>query len=141
MHPRTKDQQGRDRKGQQRWKCKDCGVCFTDYLPKPLGDMQVDVGTAKLVLRLLLEGSSVRSAERLTKMHRATICKLIVFFGELCRTFMDAKMKDLELTHLQFDEQWTFVGKNKLASRWTRRPPATMLATCTSGPALTRQRS
>ena len=33
--------------------------------------------------------------------------------GERCRSFLDDRMKDLELTHLQFDEQWTFVGKKQ----------------------------
>ena len=101
---------GKDRKGQQRWKCLDCGVSWTDRRHNPLGTMQIGVETAKLALRLLLEGNSIRSTERLTKLHRDTICRLIVFSGERCRTFLDNQMRDLELTHLQFDEQHTTVG-------------------------------
>jgi len=104
---------GKDRKGQQRWKCLDCGVSWTDRRHNPLGTMQIGVETAKLALRLLLEGNSIRSTERLTKLHRDTICRLIVFSGERCRTFMDNQMRDLELTHLQFDEQHTTVYKKQ----------------------------
>jgi len=104
---------GKDRKGYQRWKCLDCGVSWTERPRKLLGDMRINVETAKLALRLLLEGSSVRSVERITKLHRDTVCRLIVFFGERCRKFMDARMQNLQLTHLQFDEQWTFVGKKQ----------------------------
>ena len=104
---------GKDRKGQQRWKCKDCGVCFTDYHHKPLGDMQIDVDKAKLALRLLVEGMSIRATHRTTGIDRNTLCKLLVVFGTKCREFMDEKMRNLKLTHLQFDEQHTTVLKKQ----------------------------
>ena len=65
------------------------------------------------MLRLLVEGNSIRSTERITRVHRNTICKLVVWFGEHCRRFMDARMTGLTLSHLQFDEQWTYVGKKQ----------------------------
>jgi IS1 family transposase len=65
------------------------------------------------VLNLMVEGSSIRSAERITGVHRDTICRLIVRFGDKCRDFLDRKMRGLTLTHLQFDEQWTFVLKKQ----------------------------
>ena len=34
---------GKDRKGQQRWKCKECGVSWTDRRHNPLGNMRLDV--------------------------------------------------------------------------------------------------
>ena len=34
---------GKDRKGNQRFRCKDCGVTWVESQPKPLGDMRVDV--------------------------------------------------------------------------------------------------
>ena len=120
---KRKVSKGKDRKGQQRWKCKDCGVCFTIYHPKPLGSMQVNVDKAKLALRLLLEGSSIRSTERVTGIHRDTLCRLIVLFGTACRDFLDERMRGLKLTHLQFDEQWTFVGKKQ--ARLTTEEKAT----------------
>jgi len=73
----------------------------------------VSVDSAKLVLRLLVEGSSIRAAERVTGIHRDTICKLIVHFGDACRKFMDGRMRGLTPTHLQFDEQWTYVYKKQ----------------------------
>lgn len=65
------------------------------------------------VLSLMVEGSSIRSAERITGVHRDTICRLIVRFGDKCRDFLDKRMRNLTLTHLQFDEQWTFVLKKQ----------------------------
>jgi len=65
------------------------------------------------VLHLLTEGSSIRATERITGVHRDTICRLVVRFGNRCREFMDEQMHGLKLTHLQVDEQWTFVGKKQ----------------------------
>lgn len=111
-HPvRKKD--GKDRHGNQRYKCLQCGTRFSEEQPSPLGDMRVPLETAKLALRLLVEGSSIRSTERVTGLHRDTVCKLLVHFGEACQRFLNERMRGLRLTHLQFDEQWTFVGRKQ----------------------------
>ncbi len=67
----------------------------------------------KICSRLLVEGSSIRSAERVTGINRNTICKLLVHFGTRCQEFLDQRMRGLKLTHLQFDEQWTYVAKKQ----------------------------
>ena len=56
---------------------------------------------------------SVRATERTTGLHRDTICKLLVLFGEACKAFLDRRMRNLTLTHLQFDEQWSWVGRKQ----------------------------
>jgi IS1 family transposase len=62
------------------------------------------------ILNLLVEGNSIRSCERLTGVHRDTICRLLVRTGDKCRDFLDAYMRSLNLRHLECDEIWTFVG-------------------------------
>lgn len=104
---------GRDRHGNQRYRCMDCGKTYSDLPARPLGVMQVPVDSAKLVLRLLVEGMSIRATERTTGVNRNTICKLIVLFGDACKDFLDLRMRNLTLTHLQFDEQWTYCGKKQ----------------------------
>src|SRR5687767_13433105 len=75
--------------------------------------MRVPLETAKLALRLLTEGMSIRATERTTGLHRDTVCKLVVHFGEACRRFLDQRMRGLAVEHLQFDEQWTYVYKKQ----------------------------
>lgn len=104
---------GKDRKGNPRYRCKDCMVVWAVIPPNPLGDMRVPIADAKLALRMLTEGMSIRATERTTGIHRDTLCKLVVLFGTACRRFLDERMHGLKLTHLQFDEQWTFVGKKQ----------------------------
>jgi len=113
---------GKDRHGNVRYRCKHCGKTWVEVRHvKPLGAMKVPVEKAKMILRLLVEGSSIRSAERLTGVHRDTICKLLVHFGEACRRFLDERMQGLKLTHLQFDEQWTYVAKKQSRLTMTER--------------------
>lgn len=66
---------------------------FTVSPPKLLGDFRVDEQTAKLALRLLTDGMSIRAAERITGLHRDTICRLVVFYGNACRRFLDRNLR------------------------------------------------
>ena len=61
----------------------------------------------------LAEGSSIRSLERITGVHRDTITRLGVRVGQGCQSLLDAKMRDLSCQHLQFDELWGFIGKKE----------------------------
>jgi IS1 family transposase len=65
------------------------------------------------VIRLLVEGNSIRSIERITGVHRDTIMRLSIRFGNACRQFLDEEMRGLTLNHIQVDEIWTFVGKKQ----------------------------
>jgi transposase-like protein/IS1 family transposase len=104
---------GKNRHGQQRYRCNLCKHVWFDAEPKPLGNMRIDEAKAKLALRMLTEGMSIRGTERTTGIHRDTLCKLIVHFGSACQRFLDQRMRGLSLKHLQFDEQWTYVQKKQ----------------------------
>lgn len=108
---------GRDRYGNQRYRCQLCGKTWiedTRVRPaKLLGEMTLPVEDAKRVLHSLVEGMSIRAVQRTTGVDRNTICKLLVFFGDACQRFFDQRMRRLTLTHLQFDEQWTYVAKKQ----------------------------
>lgn len=61
-------------------------------------------------LHLLAEGCSIRGAERLTRVHRDTIMRLMVRFGNGCREFLNTEMRHLTVRHIQVDEMHTYVG-------------------------------
>jgi len=65
------------------------------------------------VLSLLVEGTSVRSAERVTGVHRDTILRLMVRVGNGCADILDGKMRNLSCKRLELDELWAFVGKKQ----------------------------
>ena len=59
------------------------------------------------VIGALAEGSSIRSIERITGVHRDTVMRLGVRVGKGCAALMDAKMRDLGCRYLEFDEIWS----------------------------------
>ncbi len=63
------------------------------------------------VLGALTEGCSVRSTERMTGVHRDTICRLLVRVGNGCANVLDEKMVNLDCDRLELDELWAYVGK------------------------------
>ncbi len=65
------------------------------------------------VLSALVEGSSIRSIERMTGVHRDTILRLMRRVGEGCERLLDARMHNLPCKLLQVDEVWTFVQKKQ----------------------------
>jgi IS1 family transposase len=65
------------------------------------------------VIGALAEGSSIRSIERITGVHRDTIMRLGVKVGKGCAALLDAKMRDLPCQYLEFDEIWGFIGKKE----------------------------
>jgi IS1 family transposase len=65
------------------------------------------------IIAALSEGSSIRSIERITGVHRDTIMRLGVKVGQGCTALMDEKMRDLPCKRLEMDEIWGFVGKKE----------------------------
>ena len=100
---------GRDRNGRQRWKCKPCRKTWTEPYERLLGEMRVPEEKALLALNLLCEGSSIRSTERLTGLHRDTVMKLLVRVGEGCERFLEERIRDVPVEDVQCDEIWGFV--------------------------------
>jgi IS1 family transposase len=65
------------------------------------------------VLNALVEGNSVRSAERMTGVHRDTILRLMVRVGNGCANLLDEMMRDLTCSRLELDELWSFIAKKQ----------------------------
>ena len=116
-HEETK-KHGRDRNGNQRFRCKTCGTTFIEERAKPIGDMRIDIDRAVMAINLLLEGMSIRATERITGLHRDTIDDLILVVGENCERFHHDAVVGVPVNDVQIDELWSFVGcKAKTADR------------------------
>ena len=74
--------------------------------------------TKAQVVSLLCEGSSIRSIERITGIHRDTVMRLGVRVGTACAKIQDEKMRGLNCKNVEVDEIWGFIGaKRKIADR------------------------
>jgi len=101
---------GKDRKGNQRYQCKPCVFTFSETVRKPLGEMRISFDKAALCLKLLLEGTSIRSAERITGVHRDTIMGLLATVGEKAKDLLESRIVNMKVEDVEVDEIWGFVG-------------------------------
>ncbi len=104
---------GRDRKGTQRYQCRQCSKTFLEPKQKQLDNMYLPMEKAEMVLRMLLEGNSVSSVERITDVHHTTILKLLVLAGEKCERILAEKIQKIQVRDIECDELWSFVGKKQ----------------------------
>lgn len=100
---------GKNRNGTQRYRCDSCRHSWSDESAKPLGSMRLPMEKAAQCLKLLLEGCSVRSTERLTGVHRDTILSLMVLAGEKCKDLLESKIVNMPVQDVEVDELWAFV--------------------------------
>lgn len=101
---------GKDRHGNQRYQCKTCKQTFTDIPVKPLGEMRLPLEKVIQCVKLLMEGCSIRSTERITGVNRDTICNLIVTAGEKAKNLLESRIVDVPVKDVEVDEIWGFVG-------------------------------
>jgi transposase-like protein len=105
---------GKHRNGLQRFRCSQCKRSFTEDHTRPLADMRLPMDKAESILKLLVEGMSLRSIERVTGVHRDTIMRLLLLAGERSQKLMDEKMRNLQSRYLQVDEIWTYCASRGL---------------------------
>jgi transposase-like protein/IS1 family transposase len=111
---------GKDRKGNQRFRCRTCRKTFSERPDRPLGPMRIAPETATLIVGMLVEGSSCRAIERLTGCHVATILSLLTCVGAGCERLLEEMVKDVPVQDVQADELWTYI-KCKQATRERRK--------------------
>jgi transposase-like protein len=105
---------GKDRKGNQRFRCNKCKRRFQPERERLLGNMNISEEKALLSLQLLLEGMSLRSVERTTGVNMHTLLSLLELAGERCERLMTQRIKGVAVKDVEADEIWAFVGcKNR----------------------------
>lgn len=106
---------GKHRNGLQRFRCAQCRKTFTEDHTRPLDDMRLPIEKAEAILKLLVEGMSVRSIERITNVHRDTILRLLVLAGERCEKLLTETIRRVKVRDVEADEMWGYVGMKERA--------------------------
>ena len=83
---------------------------WTDDATRPADRRRLPAEKAELCLRMLLEGNSIRSVERLTGVHRDTIIAAMVAAGKQCKLFLEETIRGIPVADIEADEVWGFVG-------------------------------
>lgn len=115
---------GKDRKGNQRFRCVPCNRTFQAEREKPLNNMYLPLDKATLCLQLMVEGNSLRSIERITGVSLHTLLDLLLLAGEKCERLLNEKIKGIAVRDVQADEMWGYVGmKEKTKKRSLNTDP------------------
>ena len=102
---------GRD--GIRLLRCGSCKDEFSERRGTALFNTKLSEAKAVDVIDHLDEGCSVRSTSRLTKVAKETVARLLKVSGRHAQRFHDQEVCDLTPRVLEFDEQWSFVKKNR----------------------------
>lgn len=108
---------GRHRNGLRRFRCPQCKRTYTEAHRRTLGSMYISEERAALALRLLVEGNSLRSPERITGMDLNTLMSLLVKAGDRCQTVMVERIVNIPVRDVQADEIWGFCYKKEKERR------------------------
>src|ERR1700722_14085176 len=70
------------------------------------------------ILRLMVEGNSLRSCSRITGASITTVSKLLVDIGKACQQFHNDTVVNVNSKRIEADEIWSFVyAKDKNVER------------------------
>src|SRR5438093_8610991 len=101
---------GKTRKGQQRYGCGQCLKTYAEPRNEHMDGMYTEPEKVENVVRLFVEGCSVRSIMRITGLHPVTILKILVLVGERCEQLQETKIRNVPASDVQCDEMWGFIG-------------------------------
>jgi transposase-like protein/IS1 family transposase len=104
---------GVNRNGTLRFRCPKCRKTFSEPRQGALGTMSLPAEKVLAILNLFIEGTSVRSTERLTGVHRDTILKVLVAAGEKCEKLMGRLIVNIPVKDVECDEIWGFIQKKE----------------------------
>jgi len=108
---------GTTKSGAVRFRCKDCGITFTQST-ELFDGMRIGLDRACQIINLLCEGMSVRAVSRITDTSKTTILDLLVQVGEKCERFMVENIRGVHVDDVQCDEIWQYIFcKNATATQ------------------------
>jgi len=86
---------------------------------------KLDSKTRALIIRLLVEGNSIRATARIADVSKNTVNKLLIDAGKACSKFHDEYVRNVQASVIQCDEIWSFTyAKQKNVATATAAPSA-----------------
>jgi IS1 family transposase len=74
---------------------------------------KLPLSTRTQIIKMLVEGNSLRSITRMTGVSINTVTKLLVEVGQACSIFHYETVKSLNTKRVECDEAWSFVAKKE----------------------------
>jgi len=119
-------------RGHRRFECQDCGRTFAATVGTPLFHLHTPLPEIVRAILVVLRRGSLRAAEEQTGHNYETIGEWIRRIGDHAEAVSDVLVHDLELSEVEIDEFWSFVGK-KGAVPYQQGKPILRRATTKAG--------
>ncbi len=92
----------------QRYRCRNCSATFSATGTK-FANHLISLDRAAQIIRLMVEGMSIRAISRIINTDQNTIMSLLLTVGEKCRRIFNAKIRGVKSRYVELDELWCFV--------------------------------
>ena len=84
---------------------------------------KLDTKSRALIIRLLVEGNSIRATSRIADVSKNTVNKLLIDAGKACAKYHDEHVRNVKASVIQCDEIWSFTyAKQKNVKTATAAP-------------------
>lgn len=104
---------GTHRNGLRRFRCPACHKTYTEAHQPALEGSYIPQEQIVLALRLLIEGNSLRSTQRISGLDINTLMKILVKAGEKCEKLMGRLIVNVPVRVVECDEIWAYVSKKE----------------------------
>lgn len=98
-------------RGRRRFECQDCERTFAETTGTPLFHLHTPLPEIARAILVVLRRGSLRAAEEQTGHNYETIAEWIRRIGDHAEAVTAVLVHDLELSEVEADEFWSFVGK------------------------------
>jgi transposase-like protein len=97
-------------RGHRRWRCRECGRTFAETVGTPLFGLRTPLPEIVRAILVVLRRGSLRAAEEQTGHNYETIAAWIQRLGHHADVVTQLLVRDLQLSEIEIDEFWSFVG-------------------------------
>jgi transposase-like protein/IS1 family transposase len=104
---------GTHRNGLRRFRCPVCKKTYTEPHAPALEGSYLPQERIVMALKLMVEGNSLRSTQRITDLDINTLMKILVKAGEKCEKILGRLIVGVPVKDVECDEIWSFVGKKQ----------------------------
>lgn len=97
----------------RKYLCHSCGMVFCDRTNTAFYDLRTNEDKILLALKLVLKGMSLRSIAEVLEVSLDTVRRWLSRAADHSEEANEVLLKDLNVTKVELDELWTFVGKKE----------------------------
>ena len=97
----------------RKYICRTCGRVFCDRNNTMFYDLRTSDDKVVLALKLILKGMSQRSIAEVLEVCPKSVSTWLSRASDQSEAITETRLKDLEVSRVEMDELWTFVGKKE----------------------------